>query len=197
MAAIYRVTLTFSANGYGTASNVFHVQNTSSTQPSDALILGDMSNYMSGIFNQLRPYMSNTTTLLSGLVQLVNGAGQVIRNIGGITPTVGGTATSEASANTVAMSVTARTNEPKVRGGKRFPGLVESSLVGQVFTNGMVAILTNVLALWIGGYLGGGIRPYLAGVVSSKVVAFVPFNGTGILKNYPGTQVTRKPFRGA
>lgn len=194
-ATTYKISVTLNAGGRGKAVNVFYARNVAATQPSDAVVIATLTGWVGSIFSALRPWISNTYTHMETLVQAIDNNGTVIRNVGTGTAAVAGTAVGDPSAGTTAMSMMARTNVPKVRGSKRIAGLIDSGVVGQLLTNAALAALASAVSQWVLGPGAGS--QFFPGVHSTTLPGFVNFSGVGVVTNVPGTQVTRKPGRGA
>jgi len=156
-----------------------------------------MDTWMTRIYNTsgLRTVISTAFTLISCIVTEHTSTGQLIREVGGISPVISGTSSGDSSAGPTAMSAQANTNTPKARGGKRFPPPVDTVVVGQLLTNTALSLLASAASYWLAPGLGG-INPWESGIFSTFAGGFVPFNGTGTVRNIPGTQTTRKPGRG-
>ena len=91
----------------------------------------------------------------------------------------------------------ARTGIPRVQGRKRLPGIVESAQFDGLFANALLNALAQAALVYILGLTGWPEISYFPGVPSSKTASWQRFEGTGTVTNIPGTQVTRKPGRGA
>lgn len=195
MTDLVKITLVFNNANRGVAVNSF-VWNNNDPIAADSVILSRSEQWMQAIFTPLRAHMSNQYTLSSGQVDEINPAdGKVLRHIGNINPSVSGTSGLEMLPTVDAASALARTNVPKVRGTKRFGGLTEATQVNGLFLNPLVSALATAAAEWLAGT--GLSLIDQPGVWSSKESGFVPFANSGAVTNVPGTQVSRKPGRGA
>jgi len=193
----YQIRMTWNLGGRGVMQNTFTIRYGGTVAVTDAAVLTQMQNWMNLVYGAsgLTSVMSNTVTFLSGIVTEHTVAGALIRELGGISPSVNGSSAADILPGVDALSATARTNTPKVRGGKRFGGIVETVINNQLLNNTALSALVAAVSRWITPALGG-INPWESGVFATSTGQFVPFNGTGIVKNIPGTQVTRKPGRG-
>lgn len=191
---IYKVDIRFNNQGLGSAQNVFWFES-GAAAGEHSFILSAATSWIQTIYGPLRPFMDTGCSFASGRVLRVAEDGEVLEVIGSITPVIGGTNNSEGLALPTAGSSFARTNNAKVKGSKRWPGFVEGTQVDGLFTNAIVAAMAQAVAEWIGSFL---IALFQAtpGVLSTSEVTFLPFSGTGVVTNVPGTQVTRKPLRG-
>lgn len=194
-ATTYKVTVRINAGNRGQAVNVFYARNVAATQPSDSVVISTLTGWIGSIFSPLRPWLSNTFTHLETLVQAIGNDGVVTRNIGTGTSAVSGTAVGDPSAGPTAMSMLARTNVPKVRGSKRIAGVIDSAVVTQVLTSAALSALAAAVSQWVVGPGAGS--QFFPGVHSTTLPGFVNFSGVGVVTSIPGTQVTRKPGRGA
>lgn len=195
MPAIYKVTVAFNQNNLGRAMNSFTWRDNVDTFLLDSAVLAASENYINDIFGPLRPYMDTGYVFIEGQVAEIAAAdGSVVRLVGGITPTISGTAAGDMLPSVVAASGLARTEVPKVRGTKRFGGIVEAKQDNGLFDNPLLAALAGAVAEWIAGDALGLLSS--PGVWSEKQAGFVPFNGSGLVTNIPGSQVSRKPGRG-
>ena len=195
MAINIKVSMKFNAGNVGNAYNVFCCEFNAVGSPTDASVLSLMEDWMESIYNPIKGFMSEAYVANGARVSEIDETGAVVRVIGTISPAISGTAVNDPNSGPTSMSGFARTNVPKVRGSKRFPGVTDTNVVGQLLTNAAVSALADAVAAWIG--MPGLPLFYRAGVISSKALGFAPFSGTGAVTNVPGTQVTRKPFRGA
>jgi len=192
--AFLRVNLRFSQQNLGSAVNVYHMEyNPTAT---DSQILSETTDWMEDIYSPLRSFMDAGCQFASGQVLEVNGLGETIRVIGSITPTVSGTVSGDQLALPTALSAFVRTGFPRVKGSKRFPGIGESWQSDGLFFNTLINALVQAVLAWAGSR--GSILTLLwtPGVISGQQGDFVPFEGTAVVTNIPGTQVTRKPLRG-
>lgn len=196
MAKTYQVTVVLNNGSVGQMLNKFTCHNAAATVPVDSVVLSHMTQWINNIFATLRPFLGVDVTHSSSWVSEMNANGTVARLVGFITPTVSGTGGADGEPGQVALSMSPRTAVPKVRGGKRFSGVVENSIVAKLFVNSALSAGAAAFAYWASGVAFPGVATYVAGVLSSKVGGFVPFAGGGTLKNVPGTQTTRKALRG-
>jgi len=189
-----RVNMRFSQQSLGSAVNVYHMEYNPTA--SDAAILAECESWMEDIYTPLRSFMDAGCQFASGQVLEVDGLGFTIRVIGSIAPNVSGTATGDQLALPTALSAFVRTEFPKVKGSKRFPGIGETWQTDGLFVNTIINALIQAVLAWAGSR--GSILTLLwtPGVISGQQGDFVPFEGTAVVTNIPGTQVTRKPLRG-
>jgi len=195
----YKATLRWNNGVLGKVQNTFSFKHNALTQDSDTVLLANVSAWMTGIYvtSGLRNIMHTSVVFSDGGLDQVSATGDIIRHVGGFgDANLSGQSTGESMPGPVAMAATARTNTPKVRGSKRFPPPVEGAVAEGLLTNSAMSFLVAATTRWIAGYTVLGVPRYVAGVFSSQVSSFVPFNGTGLVTNIPGTQVTRKPGRG-
>lgn len=196
MAAQYSINVSFNAGNVGKAYNVFYMEWNTIGSPPDSLVLSTALQWVNRVYSALRPVMSQSYVHAGTRVDEVDDLGVVVRHIGTISPTVNGTAVADANSGPTAMSGLARTAIPKVRGSKRFPGVTEVGVSGQLLTNVAASALAQAVADWL-AVDNTGTSFWRPGVMSSLMSSFVPFSNSGMVTNVPGTQVTRKPFRGA
>jgi len=194
-ATTYKITVVQNAGGRGQVVNVFYTRNVNATQPSDAVVLSSCLGWVGSIFSALRPFIHNSYTHMNTIVQAINNDGTILREIGSGTSAVTGTGGGDPSAGTTAMSMFARTIRPGSRGSKRIAGLIDSSVVLQLIPNAALGAMTQAVAQWMLG--PGAASGFLSGVHSTTLPGFVNLTGVGVVTNVPGTQVTRKPGRGA
>lgn len=195
----YKVTLGWSVSGLGREYNTFAFREMRPTTDTDANILTDLTAYLTSVYQTsgLRNVMHTSRVFYSGVCWECSASGGTIRQVGTLgSANLSGQSSGDAEPGPVALSVTARTNTPDVRGGKRFPGVVDGGIVGGLLTNGVMSILVAAATRYITPYTVLGVVWYQPGVFSSKTGAFVPFNNQALVTNIPGTQVTRKPLRG-
>lgn len=195
MAFYYKVRVQHRLGALGVLQSTFAITYTGVLALPDSSVLTNMTTWLTRIYNTsgLMNVVANDIVFQSADVTEHTLAGALIRLVGNVNPTINGIATGDTSALTTAMSAVLKTNEPRVMGKKRFPSPVEGALVDGLITNSVMAALAAAAANWMAPGFGAS---WLSGVFSSKVGTFVPFNGSGTVKNIPGTQVTRKPGRG-
>jgi len=193
--ADYRVNIRYNQQNLGSAVNTFVFRESIGT-PSDAQLLAAATAWMERIYDPLRPFMDSGCVFASGQVVEVNNLNETVRVVGGITPDISGTASGDQLALVTAASAFARTFEPKVRGSKRFPGVVETQQADGLLANPIVAALVEAVIEWLANFVIAGLAEGFPGVMSTTVLDFVEFAGTAVVTNIPGTQVTRKPLRG-
>ncbi len=195
----YRATLGWSVAGLGREYNTYSLREDRPTTDTDANILTDIMAYLTGIHvtSGLRNIIHTSRVFYSGVLWECTAGGAVIRQVGTLGSSVlNGQSGGDGEPGTVALSVTARTNTPDVRGGKRWSGVVGGGIVGGLLTNGVFSIVVAALTRYLTPYTVLGVKWYTPGVFSTKTGGFVPFNGQGLAINIPGTQNTRKPLRG-
>lgn len=202
MAASFQIRVTFNYLGLGVAQNTFTFRDTSGITRPDATQVSVATAWINAIYAPLRAYMDTEYTLLSAVLDEVDfgplGTVIVVRSLGALGVTVNGQQAGESTALTTAGSARADTAAPKVAGSKRFGGFTEVHLQNALWLNNILSALTAATAAWIAGPTGAtGTSLYLAGVMSLAGQVFRQFVGTGSVTNVPGTQVTRKPLRGA
>ena len=191
---ILRVNLRFNQQNLGSAVNVYHAQY---GEPyADTALLEECTQWMEDIYTPLRQYMDAGCTFASGQVLEVDNEGTTIRVIGGITPVVSGNASGDQLTLVAAASAFARTEFPKVRGGKRFPGISEGQQQDGLFLNPLMAAMVDAVVAWISERGSILTELFTPGVISLQQLDFVEFAGSAVVTNIPGTQVTRKPLRG-
>lgn len=197
MASYYQVRLALAFGALGVLQNTFAIEYSGAIAPADSGILTNMTTWMNRIYgnSSLRDYYADNITLKECVVTEHDVAGVLLRIVGGISPTVSGNSNVDSSALTTTMTGSGKTNQPKVRGSKRFPTPIDSVVVDGLLLNAAVGALAQATANWIAPGLGG-VFPWYSGVFSEAVGHFVRFNGIGVVRNIPGTQVTRKPGRG-
>lgn len=194
MATIVKITLKFNLNNLSVGMNSFFFRD-SVDIGSDAGYLAAADTWMDDFWAPLRPVMDSGVVLMSASVdEIVAATGHIDRHIGGITPVVNGTNNSSALPQIVAGSMFARTDVPKVRGGKRIAGFHAGGSVEGLFTNTVLTALAAAATVWIDG--PAGYATFNPGVWSSKVSGFVDFIPQAGVTNIPGSQVTRKIGRG-
>jgi len=193
VADVYKISLLFNLANVSKGMNTF-VFDESTGIATDAAILSLSEDWMSAIWLSLRPFMDSGVQLISGVVdELVPSTGDILRHVGTIGPTVNGTVAGDSLPHVDTGSCFARTNVPRVRGGKSFGGFVESTQTDGLFSNPLTAGLAAAVSQWLNGPASAFMRP---GVWSSKMSGFVPFVDQGGTTNVPGTRVTRRPGRG-
>lgn len=193
---LLRTTLTLNRGNQGVAMNDF-CHTTGAVDPTWSVTSAVLTAYINAIYSPLRSVMTNTMTLISCQVDKINPDGTVQATLGSIVPTVSGLSTTDMNSGPTSMTIGARTLVPKVRGGKRFAGANQDVIVSQLFVNPTVLLMAQAAAAYITIYVSSGVT-FTPGVISTKVAGFVPFSTSGAwTKNVPGTQVTRKPGRGA
>lgn len=197
MATVYKATLVFNANNHGVAMNSFVWKYSGLVPLTDNDAVGYTEDWLVDIFAPLRPLMDSGYALMSGVLDEIDPAtGLIVRHVGGLSPSVSGSNNADMLPAPDAGSALARTNIPRVRGMKRFGGFVEGQQTDGLFINSLVSALATATANWLLGP-NNGTTGFNSGVWSSKAADFVPFANTGMVTNVPGTQVSRKPGRGA
>ena len=195
MAKYFKVDVFYNMASLGKGLNVYHFS-LPEPVPTNAVIKTGVRDWLTAALTPLRSVSATSLTMLNARISEVNGAGVKVRNVGDITPTFTATYSSDILPLPASGSCLFRTDVPKVHGSKRIPGLAEGTTSGALFSNiTMTAMAGYVLALLLGPN-GFGLPGAVAGVISSAIVDFVPFNGSGQTTNVVGTQVTRKPLRG-
>lgn len=196
MAGIFRVITTWNMNDRGIGHNVFYAVNNAPGTPPDANILAVMDEWLDRMFSTIAPvYISDTWHNISNQVSLLSPLGNVIREIGGLSPIWSGGSPIEPVAEPTTISITARTAVPRVRARKSISGGTEQYMTDGLWVNAAVNAASEFLNWWLN--LTAIDPQWAGGTISSKVSNFVPFNGSGVVKNIPGTMVTRKPGRGS
>lgn len=190
-----RVTIKFNQQNLGTAVNTFFMEYNAGA--SNSAILSECTDWMEDVYGPLRPHMDSGCVFGSGEVAHVAPDGSTLSILGSITPNISGTAAGDSLPLVDAASAFARTDVPRVRGSKRFPGISENAAGEGLFFNSIMAALASAVLGWVSQR--GSILTWLwnPGVISSKTGTFERFSGTAVITNIPGTQVTRKPLRGA
>lgn len=196
MADNYKIRVQYNLAGLGVSTNVFWVQNTIGVSPPDNLLLDALEGWVEDIYTGLAAFMSDEHTFRDGIVDEVDAAGLVIRTVGSIAPNIDGQNVNDTTALTTAGSSFVRTAVPRVKGSKRWPGLVEAGTINGLFTNQFLAAIAEATLVWLAGPGAEILLGLVAGVISEKAGDFVPFADSGVATNVPGTQVTRKPLRG-
>lgn len=193
----YQVRLALNFGALGVLQNTYSISYGGSIQLTNSAILSLMTTWMNSIYNTsgLRNTYANEITLKECEVTEHTVAGVLVRTVGNISPTVAGNSSADSSALTTAMSAQMNTNTPNVRGAKRFPPPTDDLVVNGLLVNSCVATLAQAAANWISPGLVST-NPWVAGVFSTSTGQFVFTNGTGTVRNIPGTQTTRKPGRG-
>jgi len=202
MAANFNIRITFNAMNLGVAQNTFTFRDTFAATRPDAVLLADALNWMEAFYAPISPYLDSQMVFMGGQVDevaFVAGKLEIIRNVGTISPAISGTQNAQGTALTTALSLLAKTATPKVRGGKRLGAFTENHMVDALWTNTLLTQGVTATAVWIGGpsSVPGGSTAFEAGVMSTALQGFAKFTGQGSVTNVPGTQVTRKPLRGA
>ena len=195
----YKATVRWNNGSLGKIQNTFSFRHNAVVQDSDTTLLANTMAWITGIIvtSGLRIVAHTSITFSDGSLDQVDATGNVIRHVGGFgDATLSGQSSGESMPRPVAMSGTARTNTPKVRGGKRFFPPVEGAVAEGLLINTAMSYLVAAVSRWLAGYTVLGVPRYVSGVFSERTGGFVPFNGTGLVYNVPGTQVTRKPGRG-
>jgi hypothetical protein len=192
----FRIDVKFSLGASGAAINNYVMRYTDPLPALDTAVLSTATTWMEKIYEPIKQYMDTNTVLASARVVEIDANGQTIREVGGISPGISGTSVADSLPAPVAPSITARTNTSRVRGGKRFPPFNEAASTEGFWINAIVNALVQVALAYL-GVPDVFFDTWQAGVISSKVGGFVPFNGKALVSNVPGTQVTRKPGRGA
>jgi len=196
MSKLYKISVRFNDNNHGVAMNSFTWLETSLVPLPDAQVLERSEQWLNAIYAPLRIYMDTGYSFVEAQVDEISQAtGETVRGVGGITPTIGGQSAQDMLPAPDAGSALARTAIPRVRGQKRFGGFIEGQQTDGLLLNPLLSALAAATTQWI---LGAALEPAAStGVWSSKTLGFVPFNGSGVVTNVPGTQVSRKPGRGA
>lgn len=196
----YRATLTWNLGALGVAQNTYHFRHDALTADSDTVLRANVMAWMTGIYvtSGLRNVMHTSIQFASGQLDEVTQTGDLVRHIGGFgDATLSGQSGGDTEPGIVSMSVSGRTNTPKVKMGKRFPPPVDGGVLSSLFINSVLSFMVAATVRWLTGYTVLGVPRYVAGVISTKTGGFVDNNGTGLVYNIPGSQVTRKPGRGA
>jgi len=196
MAAVYSVNLKFNAGNTGVAHNVFYMQYTNLGQPPDAGVLNMAQSWLNRVYAPLRNFMSTSYVSQGARVDLLDADGRIDRHIGTVSVVATGNSGNDPNSGPTSMSGLARTGIPKVRGGKRFPGIIDTKVAGLLLTNDAVGAMAQAVAEWLVADTSFPFG-YQSGVWSTRENMFIPFSASGMVTNVPGTQVTRKPFRGA
>ena len=192
--AIYRVDVRFNMQNLGSGVNVFWFEWGNVENPTS--FLGAVTDWVESMYEPLVGFIDSGCVFADAQVVSVDVEGETIEVIGSITPNISGTSNTEQLPSTSAASAMARTGTPKVQGRKRIPGIVEGAQIDALFTNPIVTAMAQFVVAWILGPAGFGLPDAVAGVLSSKLLDFAGFSGSGTVTNVPGTQVTRKPLRG-
>jgi hypothetical protein len=194
MARIVKVSLKFNLANISVGMNTFYATVADSYPGDDAALLLILEDWIENIWSPIRGTIDTGVTLMNGWVdEIFNPTGEVLAHIGVINPTVNGSLGGDSLPYVDTGSMFARTNIPRVRGGKSIAGMSETNTVDGLFNNPALAGLAAACAAWIAGppslFMDGG-------VWSSKVGGFVPFSNGGGVTNVPGTRVSRRPGRG-
>lgn len=193
---IYRLRQEFSQQGLGIAQNIYWLQNDTLLPPTDSQLLDAAVDYMEAIYAPLLPHLADTLTSRGVVMDEVGTDGKVIRTIGSRSTAINGESDNDPLALTTAGSGFVRTNAPKARGGKRFPGIREAGTIQGLFTNTVVTALAAAVLEWLTGDGIPILLDLVTGILSITRSEFIPFSDSAVVTNVPGTQVTRKPLRG-
>ena len=193
---IYRIRMEFSQQGLGIAQNIYWLQNNDLLQPTDGQLLDAAVDWMTAIYAPLLPHMATTIKSRGLVMDEVDTGGLLVRLIGSRAVAADGQSLDDPLPLPAAGSGFVRTNAPKVRGGKRFPGIREAGTIQGLFTNAVTTALAAAVLEWLSGQGIPILLDLITGVLSVTLAQFVPFSDSGVVTNVPGTQVTRKPLRG-
>lgn len=193
---IYRIRMEFSQQGLGIAQNIYWLQNEDLLPPTDSALLDSAVSYMEAIYTPILPHMSDTITSRGLVMDEVDTGGFLVRLIGSRAVAADGESADDPLPLPAAGSGFIRTNSPKVRGGKRFPGIREAGTIQGLFTNAVTTALAAAVLEWLSGEGISILLDLATGVLSKTLLEFVPFSNSAVVTNVPGTQVTRKPLRG-
>lgn len=194
---IFRVNIRFNQQNLGTAINTFTCIQEFGEILNDATLLNDMTSWMEDIYDPLLSLMDTGFQFASGQVLEMGEDGSIVRIVGSISPDISGTANSDQLALPTAASAFVRTNEPKIRGSKRFSGFCEPNQADGLFDNALLNAMALAVIAWASNRGSVLTALYEPGVLSTSLETFVRFAGTAVITNIPGTQVTRKPGRGS
>lgn len=195
----YRATLTWNLSSHGVAQNTYHFRHDALSADSDSLLRANVMAWMTGVYvtSGLRNVMHTSTQFSNGQLDEVTAQGNLVRHIGGFgDASLSGQSSGDSEPGIVAMSATGRTNEPRVKMGKRWPPCVDSGVIDGLYLNNVLTYMVAATTRWLSGYTVLGVPRYIAGTPSSRTGGWVDSNLTGLVWNIPGSQVTRKIGRG-
>ena len=194
MAQTFKISLKFNLGNITVGMNIFHFKTYAPPPVSDGFVLASGEDWIEAIWAPIRGQIDANVQLMNGWIDEINDAtGEVVRHVGAIFPVVNGTLAGDSLPYVDTGSMFARTNVPRVRGGKSIAGISEVNTVDGLFNNAALAALASAAAQWIAG---PAVPLVDGGVWSSKVAGFVPFANGGGTTNVPGTRVSRRPGRG-
>lgn len=194
--AIYQVVVTHNQQNLGIAQNKYWFE-APPELPGNPLWLAAVGSWMDAIYSPLQSSLDSGFVSMGVSIDMVDNDGSVLTHMGTTNPAISGTNAGDQLALTTALTLTARTFAPKIRGSKRIGGAEEGTQKDGLFLNGMLTAGVTAAIQWVLGPAGFGIAGAQAGVLSRTYQAFYPFTGSLQVTNIPGTQVTRKPGRGA
>lgn len=190
---VLRVTLEFESPNASTQYNVFtYSMQTQASDESD--VVDELEAFFGTTWKGAWALLgSDEVTFVGGQVAVMNLDGTVNRNIGSfLVNALGAVGTQVVSAAESAYML-AYTDLPKTRGSKYIPGMGESSVdSGQLSTaaQGYLAAMLVLYLATINMASGGKLVP---GVLSKTLLAYKPFNASGIIESIPAYQRRRKP----
>lgn len=135
---------------------------------------------------------SGSADIIGFAIDVLNTNGTVGENVGAASLAIPGTVGNEISASAVSAYLLAQTDIPKTRGSKYVPGLTEAHVADGVINGTGLALITDLLLMYLDPLVPTSGNKYLPGVLARTLAQFVPFNASGSLTNVPAYQRRRK-----
>ena len=193
---IIRGTISYVQQFASAIQNVFHWE-VSGGNPTDEDVVTAIELWvLQDWHDRWQQLTSNQSTMRDIRLLVVNELGQVVRDLGTVDIGLSGTQMDTVTSAAVSAYMIGNTLNPTIRGSKYVPGIAEGSINNGALTNDALADLGVLLVQYLfdidlspAGFL-------IAGVLSSKLTAFLPFAGIGAIEQIPAYQRRRKPSVG-
>ncbi len=193
---IIRGTISYVQQFASAIQNVFHWE-VSGGNPTDEDVVTAIELWvLQDWHDRWQQLTSNQSTMRDIRLLVVNELGQVVRDLGTVDIGLSGTQMDTVTSAAVSAYMIGNTLNPTIRGSKYVPGIAEGSINNGALTNDALADLGILLVQYLfdidlspAGFL-------IAGVLSSKLTAFLPFAGVGAIEQIPAYQRRRKPSVG-
>jgi hypothetical protein len=187
---LYRATTNMTMSGGSIVQNVYHFRHEGLVGVGDSVLLAAVGSFFSAQFAYYKGFCADEVNLVDCDVVRVDSVGAILADLGTVAINDLGTSVSVGGAPTLAAFVRMKTGNPNIEGSKYLGGLIAGAIVDGVFSPS----ITSAMTTWLGNYLAGFTASavvFAFGVISTKLMGFVPFAGSGVVTNKPGHQRRR------
>lgn len=190
---IIRVTMSYARLFASAVQNVFHWQ-IEGGNPTDEQVTDALEDWTVNDWADRWQFLASDTTTLTDIRALVVGLdGTVLRDLGTIPIGVVGNSPDAVTSAAVSAYMLGNTLDPTLRGSKYVPCISEEMINNGALTNDALADLGLLLVQYLFDISVAPAGFLIAGILSKKLVDFIPFAGVGAIEQVPAYQRRRKP----